>query len=101
MQTAPGPGQYNVPSMLQTGPTYTMAKRTPRKEAKMDVPGVGTYDNAPADPRSGPAFTAAARPGAFAIPDDLPGPGAYFDPERDRRGSRTTPGHVTISCLWH
>ena len=93
VQSVPGPGQYNVPSMLQTGPTFTMAQRTPRKESKKDVPGVGTYDSAPSDQRSGPAFTAAARPAAFTAPDDMPGPGAYFDPERDRHAS------LTPSCI--
>lgn len=88
MQAVPGPGQYNVPSMLQTGPTFTMAKRTPRKETKKDVPGVGTYEHLSSDQGNGPAFTAAARPAAFSAAEDMPGPGAYFDYERDRHASQ-------------
>jgi hypothetical protein len=84
VQTVPGPGQYNIPSMFQFGPAYTMAKRTPRKDVKEDVPGVGTYDCVPANQGTGPAFTVATRPPAFSRTDDVPGPGAYYAPEKDR-----------------
>jgi hypothetical protein len=80
----PGPGQYNIPSVFQFGPAYTMAKRTPRKDVKEDVPGVGTYDCVSANQGTGPAFTVATRPPAFSRTDDVPGPGAYYAPERDR-----------------
>lgn len=84
-QAVPGPGQYNIPSSFQSGPTFTMAMRTPRKEASTNIPGPGAYEHDPVAQQTGPAFTVAARQPARAPEDPLPGPGAYYDANRDRQ----------------
>lgn len=80
----PGPGEYNLPSGIQTGPTFTFAQRLQAPEPASDAPGPGTYDQAQSFLQSGPAFTLAARQPAFTASSQAPGPGTYHTAGEDR-----------------
>jgi hypothetical protein len=77
LQVTPGPGHYEVPSAFRSGPTFTIAPRTPRKQLDTGVPGPGNYDQTVPVQPSGPAFTMSARIMELFKPTEGPGPGAY------------------------
>ena len=40
----PGPGNYEVNTLLPEGPAYTMGRKPPERKAADDGPAVGEYD---------------------------------------------------------
>lgn len=73
----PGPGQYSLPTSIQTGPTFTIAQRLHAPDPAPEAPGPGTYHQSQSFLQSGPAFTLAARQPAFTAQSSAPGPGTY------------------------
>eukprot|EP00892_Ulva_mutabilis_P009750 jgi/Ulvmu1/7147/UM034_0053.1 len=80
----PGPGQYQLPCCLQTGPTFTMASRLHHPDSASVAPGPGTYDHLQGSLHCGPAFTLAARQPTFTAQSDAPGPGTYYHHSQGR-----------------
>ena len=99
LQDVPGPGAYEIPSKVCSGPAYTMARRTRLSRRDDAAPGPGQYDTCVAETtRAGPAFTLAQRRTGPQLRGDLPGPGAYTA-DGDRYARAAT--HTTRGLVWN